>query len=372
MSRFITVNEAIDIATLGNRDLLQRAKGRYRSWAKHVWADMNLSSVKRAVRRKYKIDKRTNTVDLGCDFLQLSAVNVMDGCGTMYPVYRNDRLHDDMVEVPADRDCACEKKCSYKLCNTLKGYEAVVSTKTDYLPNGSMVSFECTDRKAVDAQGFLYEETQYPQRIYLSGVWTTTVRHTEKRKLCAFEIDEHGCVCDSESNIEMACSHCGGGDGIAYGGTAEMPPHNENEWIYYCNSKLQWLSVQAGCHPIGLAASCNNIYNISELGNRLIFPHNFGFDEVIVRYYAQEGTDEILIPMIALPTFIMGIKWWDARFDDNAQGMANAYSAQYAQLKFGLLKELNRYRIKELGAMMAQPRRIPSYIYSPNRYIGRV
>lgn len=372
MSRFVSVkDEVILYPMLGQKDYLMRSKGRFLTWSKLVWQDMQLSSTKIAKREFFTINKRTRTVDMPCDFLQLCSVNVMDECGIFYPVYLNDRLHDDLVDIPAEHDCACEYKCGYKLCNTIKGYVAIQSCKEDFMPNGDPVSFDCVDRKAIDPNGFLYEEKQYPLRIYESGIWVNTIKYTEQIKLCAVQVDEHGCCCDTEENINAVCDSCGitdscsnNNDNIPLGGTANIPPNpQDNTWIYYCNSKSDWFSVQCGNFPHGYNRNCNNIYNISELGNRLIFPHNFGYDRVMIRYYADVNLNNMEIPFISVDTFIMGLKWFDKKYSDNPaeQALATIFGKQYALMKFGLLRELNKYRIAELGKIFTPPKYIPSY-----------
>lgn len=358
---------------LGQRDTLMRSKGRFLTWSKYVWEDMQLSTTKIARRQFFQVDKRKNVVDLPCDFTQLCSVNVVDECGVFYPVYRNESIKlDDYTEVAAAKDCACEYKCGYKLCNTIKGYEAVVSCKSDFLPNGDPIEFTCVDRKAIDAQGFFYEETQYPQRIYLSGVWVDTVLYTEQRKLCKVELDKNGCCCDTDDNVEAVCNSCGinnNSDNLPVGGDANVPPNaHTDKWIYYCNRKADWFSVQCGGYPWGFNRNCNNIYNISELGNRLIFPHNFGYDRVMVRYYSDFNLNDLQIPRIAVDTFVMGLKWFDCKYDDNKRGLAQSYGQEYAKMKFGLLRELNKYRIAELGKIFTPPKYIPSYVLGRNGY----
>lgn len=368
MPRFIPIKEVVRLPMLGSFDHLERSKGRYLTWSKYVWQDMDMNVIKVPIRQVFHINKRTNTIELPCNFLQLCSVNVIDKCGVFYPVYRNESLKGvDIVDIAADKDCACEYKCGYKMCNTIKGYEAVRSCKSDYTPDGEVIEFDCVDRKAIDDQGFLYEQTQYPLRVYYSGVWTETVLHTENKKLCQIEVDEHGCACDTEENINNICGCCGIDEQIPFGGDANTPPNaNDKTWIYYCNSKLDWFSTQCGNYPYGMNPHCNNIYNISELGNRLIFPHNFGFDKVMIRYYADINLNDLQIPFMAVDTFVMGLKWWDKKYSNNPSDLklAEVFGRQYALMKFGLLKELNKYRIEELGKIFTPPKYIPSNILS--------
>ena len=364
MSRFFTPPEAVEIRLLSNEDYQQRDRLRLLKWAKYVWNDLNLSTVKKARRASFVINKRTNTVDLPCDILQLCSVGVIDKCGIEYPVYRNHKLTDDIVDVSASKNCGCEYSCTSVLCNSIKGYEAVISTKDDKNPDGTDVSFECVDRKGVDDQGFFYEQKQYPKRIYADGVWTETVLYTETNKLCKVEVDENGCVCDTEENLDAVCNSCGissvNQNMCCIGGTASTPPNDTcNTWVYHCNNKMEWFATQCGCFPY-MRGGCENIYNISELGDRLIFPPNFGWDKVMVRWYESGG--DIQIPVSVIDVFVLGLMWWDCRFNDRKQSLAVKYGADYANLKFGSLKDLNRYSIKELAQIVSPKAYVPSFV----------
>lgn len=369
MSTYLNVDEAISLILLGNDDLEKRSRMRYIKWAKYVWEDLKLNVLKQPIRAYFNIDKRTNSIQLPCPFTQVSSINVRDAFGTFFPVWRNERVTDDIVDIAAPQDCSCEYKCGYKLCNTVKGYEAVVSTKTDKMPNGDDVSFECVDRKSFDKSGNFFEQLQYPQRVYESGVWVDTIKYTEDRYLCKVELDHNGCIKDTEHNIDSLCSTCCTDtvpNAIPFGGTADRPPCDDDNietWKYYCNSKLDWFWYQCGC-PTACINPFANIYNVSELGNRIIFPKNFGFDRVVIRYYDTTNTGDILIPLIAIDAFAMGIKWWDVRFNDKKQDLAALYSREYGTMKWGLLSELNKRRIAEWRMILTPPVFVPSYIYN--------
>lgn len=366
MSTYLNVGEAIDLVLLGNDDLLRRNRMRYLKWSKYIHEDLKLNVLKQPKRETFHIDKRTNSITLPCPFTQVSSINVRDHFGNFYPVWRNERLADDIPDIGSVKDCSCEYKCGYNLCNTVKGYEAVVTIETDKMPNGSDVSFTCVNRKAVDKSGNFYEQLQYPQRVYESGVWVNTILYTENRQLCKVEVDQNGCVCDTEHNVDTLCNTCCSDNTslIPFGGTADHPPCNDtdiNTWKYYCNSKLDWFWYQCGCHN-GCLNPYQMIYNISELGNRIIFPKHFGFDKVVIRFYDTTNTADIKIPLIALDAFGAGLKWWDVRFNDNKQQLALLYENKYTQTKWGLFSEMNKRRIAEWRMMVTPPTFVPSYI----------
>jgi len=282
-------------------------------------------------------------------------------------VFKNDSLHGKMIDVGAAKDCACEFKCGYKLCNTVKGYEAVVSVKSDKMPNGDPISFNCVDRKSIDPNGFFYSETQYPLRVYDNGVWTNTVLHTESIKLCSVEVDKNGCICDTEENVNRLCNACGiEVGGILVGGDANSF-HNDpkvDTWIYHCNSKFDWFSTQCGSHGFGQHKrhNFNNVYNVDESGNRLIFPPNFGHDRVMVRSYHDISLKNIQVPFIAKECYMTGLQYFANTNNDKKQQLANVYEVKYSKQKFALLLELNKYRIEEMRMMLTPPVRVPSYI----------
>jgi len=376
MSVFFTPKEAVDIRMLGNDDFQRRDRMRLLKWSKYVYQDLKLTAIKSPVRRRYAINKRTNSIDLPCNNLQLSSVSILDHCGNEYPVYRNNKVleNTDIVDVSASKDCGCEFECNNKLCNVIKGYVAVVETVTDYLPDGQPKEFECISRKGVDDQGFLYEQKQYPKRIYEDNVWVNTIVYTETNKLCKVEVDANGCVCDTEENINSVCDCCGisnvNTNLCCIGGNAEEPPKDDcGTWIYKCSSKMDWFSIQCGCYP-SVYKEFNNIYNVSELGDRLIFPPNFGWDHVIVRYYEDNSLD-IKIPIIALRVFVIGLMYWDCMFNDKKQALADKYGVMYSRMKQGLVVDMNRRKIADLAMIMHPPTYIPSYtVGRTNKYEG--
>lgn len=371
MAKFYSSYEIADSLCLRSNDILRRKKGVYLECSSDVWDDLNegvlkmATRIKEPLRRGVKINKRTNSLDLPCNIKRLCSVDVRDDWGNFYPIYRNQSITDDIVDVGNGDDCSCEHNCNYKLCNTIKGYEAIQTVKHDSLPDGTPISFNCVERKYADV-GVVYYEHQYPLRVYMSGVWTDTILHTETTKLCECETDENGCICDTHNNIETVCNSCGIGNVstfIAIGGNANKSPDpKQDRWIYYCNNKMDWFSVQCGGFPRWFSRNGCNIYNISELGNRLIFPPNFGWDHVIIRYYEDIELSDIKVPYLAKEAFMAGLQYFSTINREDKIKEAAVFEQRYSKRKKGLFLELNKYRIAELGQIFAAPSYIPSYI----------
>jgi hypothetical protein len=377
MAKFEHIVEVAESLCIRSQDTLMRNKPLFLEVANDVWNDMNEDVLKLAdrvkipVRRIFHVDKKTNSINVPKNSLKLCSINAVDRYGCFTPLYRNDSIPDDIVDLGEAKNCACENNCSNQLCNTIKGYEAVESVKSDFLPNGDPISFKCVDRKMVDSQGFLYEQNQYPLRVYLSGVWDSTVLHTEDKKLCKVDVDDKGCVCDTEENLNKICNACGITDtSIVLGGDPNNPPicnPDATQWIYQCGSRMEWFNIQFGGFPYLCFHCFNNIYNISELGNRIIFPHNFGWDKVMVRFYEDIDLKNLMIPYLAKECFMTGMQYFASTNNDKKQELSIIYGQKYSRQKWGLFLELNKYRLAELREIFTPKVFVPSYI--ENRHI---
>lgn len=380
MPRFEPVMEVIDSLCLRSGDIQRRKKGLYLDVCQDVWNDLNETTLRIAkrlkipVRKEFQVNKRTNSIEMPCNSNRLASVNVVDECGIIHPVYRNLSIHDDIVDVPAEKNCACEHNCGYKLCNTIKGYVAVQTIQSDTLPNGNPISANCISRIAVGKNGVVYKEEQFLERVYTNGIWTDTIVQTKSTQMCECETNEHGCICDTEENVNRLCASCGirnFEDNIAprnhsecVGGTAVCPPNpNCNEWTYYCDNKMDWFTVQCGCDgKRGLRRDFNNVYNIGENGRRLIFPSNFGFEKALVRFYEDISIDNLVIPYVAKQTYMMGLQSFASELNPDLFQIGEAFGNKYSRYKWGLFGDLNKMRIAELRNTIAGKSHVPSYM----------
>lgn len=357
MAKFVSIEDIILAACMGDSDILQQKKMKYLYWAKNIWNDdLNLTTVKEAKREIIGINKRTNTLDLPCDSVGVSGVYIIGCFGEFIPVFKNDRLHDDIVDVAAAKNCACD--CGHDLCNMIKGYEAVTEEVPSEMPDGSTKVFTCITRKGFDADGTYYEEKQYPQRIYTDGEWTDTVIHKEKIKLCTLELTDTGCVRECEENYH-AVTACGCfakcptvfDQSIEVGQECIVPMANSRA-LYGWESGVGF--ARCGSYLV-------NSYNVTEEGNRLIFPYNFGHNRVMVRYYADVQLQDIKVPSVAKEAFIVGLKYWETLIDDDRQNLNARYAKRYGELKWALSQELNKWSIAEQRMIMTPKVFIPSY-----------
>lgn len=354
MPKFLTIRQLADQATFLVNDYQQVNRMRFNKLAADfVFPDLNMDIVKEAKREYLYVNKRTNTIELPEDCIQVSSVSWVDEYGRIHPVYRNTRLHNDIVDLGAKKDCACA--CNGDLCNMIKGYESVVTYEDAKMPNGDTQEFRLVNTKWYDAEGNYYEQVQAPQREYESGEWTDTVVATTDNLLCKLEIDEAtGCVRDCEENYRAVTS-CGCS---FYGSECSSQPSATTADGYrllqtnYAIESGRWFSIP--CQGF------NNIYNINDMGDKLIFPHDFGFDRVLLRYYSDVPMKDMKVPFTAAYAFICGIMFYNIAFDNRQQQLSLVLSMKYSRAKFALIQELNKYTQAEMLEIMSP------YVYVPS------
>lgn len=372
MPLFEHIDSVTDSLCLRSGDILRRNKGIYLDCASDVWNDLNLTTVKMTKRELFQVNRRTHTIDLPSNNLGVFEVDVMDHKGAIWPMFLNDSLHKDIPQVSAAKNCACENQCGYSLCNLVKGYQAIITTQSDFLPNGNPISFTCIERKSVDKNGFLYIEKQYPERVYTDGIWTNTILQTESKKICSVEVDRNGCICDTEQNEVSLCNAFGlpTNDGIPFGGDANSfyGNPNVNTWRYFASSQLQWFGVQCGAYHDH--RGFKNIYNIEEGQKKLIFPAHFPFDKVLVRWYYDVDLADMQIPILVKQPFMTGLQYYAFEYNEKKQGVANIFGQKYSRQKWGTFLELQKLTVDEMRMVLSPPIYVPSYRDHRSRHNG--
>lgn len=351
MPKFITISQIADQANFLVRDYQQLDRLRFNKLAADfVFPDLQLDIIKEAKRVFLYVDKRTNTIDIPCDNIEISSVSWVDQWGIIHPVYRNTRLHNDIVDAGATKNCACT--CSSDLCNMIKGYESVITYVDAKMPDDSTQTFTCTNRKYYDSEGNYFEQTQSPQREYENGEWVDTVLATTDTELCKLELDANGCVRDCDENYRLVTS-CGCSFySNECSTTPQLPPAIQGFTL------AQNYAIECG-RWFAIPCYFNNIYNINDEGTKLIFPYNFAFDRILLRYYSDTPMREMKVPFMASYAFICGIMWYNICFDPRQTQLERLLSKRYVDAKFALIQELNKISQDEMRMIMNPPVYVP-------------
>lgn len=303
---------------------------KYRSVVMDVWRDLKLYAIKYTKRAFFQVDKKTNSIIMPDDFLFRSSISVLDECNKIQILSINQEVSDDIIDISLDHDCHCECGCKSDLCGQIKSYEAIVEDTQELMPDDTYQTFTSVTRKRMDAGGRFVVEKTFPVRVYSDGEWTGVELKTEIEELCYLDTNPCGCVKPTKEN-ECKVNDC----------------CNADIFKTECGSYL--------CPTPGALA-----YNISEEGNRIVFPSTFNYDKALVRYYAEDKMSEIRVPLIAKKAFIHGVKSFIMPFDDGQPlWRIRLFDKYYTDSKADLFTLLNRFSMKELKQVLSPKRIMP-------------
>lgn len=144
----------------------------------------------------------------------------------------------------------------------------------------------------------------------------------------------------------------GGADAVYGQGTTRIPVKK-----LYCGAGMDEFMVEAGTFFARRNDVFVNVYNVSEQGDRLIFPADFPYEKVLVRYYALPNLNEIEVPIVAREAVMTGILYYHYQFlavNDRAEMQVKQQVLQkYAAIQFALIAELNRMTGAEWNKALA-------------------
>lgn len=347
------IEKIVEQTCLMQKDNLLQKKMRFLSLSADVMEDMELNTIKAPERELFEINKRTWTVDLPCRLDELESVSWLDCYGIIHPVFRNERLHRDIVTVKASQNCECG--CSSELCHLIKSYVSIKEVVTVDTPEGGTEDFTCITRKYVTPLGMYTEQRQFVIRVNdYTGEWISNELTQEDIELCKLQVDPNGCVVDCDSNLEMLnCTGC-----IT---SCREVTHNNNgigdSYIVGCGSQYDIYRAEAGSLFWQDNFYFNNIYNITDDGKRLIFPVGFPHRKVLLGFYKGIQISDIKVPFMARVCFMTGLAWMDTLLstDPGEQKMNIIYGRRYADMKWGCLLEMNKSTIAEYRMTLTPP-----------------
>lgn len=292
---------------------------KYLTAANDVYIDLNLHAMRMTKREWLHVDNRTKSIKKPDGCLLACSISVIDHCGNLVPLIVNTNLKSDIVDISQDKDCHCECGCSSELCGNIKNYELMTEVISAKKPDGTTYPFVATTRKKINRDGSLVIERVFPQAKYVNGVWTETSLVTDEEFLCKLEMEECGCVKQTPQNIEAVHACCG-----------ERFYDECGRTFHHC------------------CETHDPTFNVSEGGDRIIFPSGFMYEKVLFRFFYDAPTPKLLVPVVARRAIMYGIKE-DLEVFDRKPSMqkANMFSSKYTIEKTRMQKLFTRYSLKE-------------------------
>lgn len=317
-------------------DNMERNFLKYRDTVRDVFRDLNLVAIKYTERRLIEVDKRTNSIEIPCNYLKLASVGIIDECNKIQMLIRNNNILDDIIDVSVKKRCGCECGCQDDLCGTIKNYEAILEDVTETMPDDSTKVFTKITRKTLYPDGSVMMDYTFPIRLYENGEWTDTVLTNETELICKLEMETCGCVKNCQVNRDVLLG-CINADSLSTD--------------YGC-------TINNDC-GIGCQAESQMMYNFTELGNRISLPSNISYDKVLLRFYVEPKIKEIRVPLIAKPAFMAGVKHYATEYDESvAQSRQETYKRSYNSKKDLLALDLSKCSLKEIYSVLTPKRRM--------------
>jgi hypothetical protein len=321
--QFQTIDEVVQSILSREGDVTGNYRWRYLEVAKEVFSELNLSAIKQTKRVLFTLDRRLNGIVLPDNYYKFSTISVINRDGRIEPLVFNSEINDDIVDQGLDKDCECE--CTDALCNYQRQYEGIEEQVEAIMPDDSRQYFTKTIRKRIAKDGSVFVQVNEPTAVYTDRVHTSTVLETTETLLCRLDIKECGCVKDNPHNRSLWDKHA-----------SNMVLHPEIDMV------CEW-----GC-PSPRYYPRSQTYNISNDGRRIIFPSNFPFDKVLLRYYAFEKTKDILVPRMAKKALMAGIKFEVADYDKKeTQGNINKWKKRYTDAIRALRDKMSACMLNE-------------------------
>ena len=307
-------------------DVLGEKFRQYLEIGKDVYRDLNLYAIREAKRYWIEVDKQLNAITLPDNVLLWSSVSIVDDCGQIRPLIMNKNLTGEIIELGLAKDCACQCGCQSALCVQLNHYEVITKDVTAPMPNGSFQVFTTTEKKTIYPNGDLLLQYTEPVVIYgADGVHTATELQDKEKFICHLQVKACGCVEDCPENRQLLRACCGDG----------------------------FLDNECGCQCCPPTAF-NQTYGYEQFDNKICFDSNFQYTHVLLRYYAESATADIMVPLVAKTAMLRGIKFESLQYEKGTGYTAMAIQRQLLQFerlydseKRKLFRLLNRFSLAQ-------------------------
>jgi len=314
----VSAYECARSLVLRSKDKLGFTIADYISFAKDIYHDLNMKGIKDAKRVIYKVNRRINAIDIDGENIMIASVYRPDDCGVMIPMWTNPNIPESIIDLSANKSC----DCGNDLCAQVKNFEPIEETITMEMPGGGTQSFRRTLHKYVKPDGSYVERLNEPVKKYnAQGIHISTVMEQSEELICALEVNDKGCICENEKNRKKLYSSCNFID----------------------------LRHDCGCPTLPNECVQRNDFKISQDGNRIILPADHSYSQVVVRYYYDLKTKEILIPQVSKKVFMEKLYYEGIKYDKSVSAGHRAEVANWIGISESrMISDLTRMTLSEI------------------------
>jgi hypothetical protein len=174
----------------------------------------------------------------------------------------------------------------------------------------------------VKPDGSYIQRLNEPIKKYnAAGVHIATVMDETEELICGLDVDDKGCVCDSPENKKRLYANCGFVD----------------------------LRHDCGCPTLSSECDIRNDFKISQDGNRIILPSDHSYSHVVVRYYYDLKTKDIMVPQVAKKVFMDKLYYEGIKYDKTvSQGHRIEIENRIAFGESRMISNLSKLTLSEI------------------------
>jgi hypothetical protein len=293
--RFIWGKKLVRDLLIREKDFIGSNRMLYLSVLKDAFVKLNIKTVLYTKRVALPVSPGIPYVITPDDYLEYSSLAAPNHHNKLVPMIINTNVKVDVGDLTLAKRCGCDCGCKHDYCSSVRNFEVITGTMMAKMPDGSMRSFNTSYRKIVLKDGSYVEERNVPVEVIQNNVHTDTRLEMQSALLCNLELEECGCVKHNEHNRAMIDRHC----------------------------QADRVDFECGCavrDPRG-----HKEFNLEEEGNKIFLPSDFRQPYVVLRYYANSKTKDLMVPYIAKEAVMSGIKHITSKFDKDAPKAEKEY-----------------------------------------------
>lgn len=296
--RFLKGKNIVRDLCLREKDFIQKNRLWYMTFLRDAYILLNIRTVMLTKRVALPVQEGFPFIYTPADYLELSSISAPDKHNKLTPMIINTDIKSDIADLALDKHCGCGCGCDHDYCASIRNFETIYGTMDAVMPDATTKTFTTSYRKILLRGGNLVEESIVPEQIFVDNIHVETVLQKNVTILCQLDIKEKcGCIKHTEENRR----------------------HIEN----FCTATD--VHFECGCSVKNTRQS--EKYNVDEQGDKIYLPSNFRQSHVVLRYFSNSKTKDLVVPFLAKEALMSGIKKLATKYDPAASKSDKAFWA---------------------------------------------
>lgn len=325
--RFIPGKNLVRDLCLREKDYIMANRLWYMSVLRDAYMKVNFKTIMFTKRVAIAVDHSLGFIPTPHDYLDMSSVSAPNREGRLTPMLINTNVRNDIADLSLAKRCGCSCGCEHDYCSSVRNFETILGTQSAPMPDGTSKLFNTSFRKIILEGGAYVEETVVPVQVIENNVHVDTKLEKTQTVLCNLDIKDCGCIKNTPENRDLINLYCNACD-VEFDGGCSTRPHHHHE-----------------------------LFNMDEVGDKIFIPSHFRAKYVVLRYFANSKTKNLMIPFLAKEAVMSQIKVLTSKYDASAPKNDKAYWAgQYKQDRDEMVENLNPVMLTSfLSKVLAKP-----------------